>query len=292
MRHAQASWTAKAVATMRVIASSSGAAILDPGDLASAALLSSHLRGIARASAMLGGTSENLLRACFRVGGHLVDHVALRTRLIDRMIAEAIDSGARQLILLGAGLDARAYRMPELRDVKVFEVDHPASQHYKIAHSRNLNPTCRALTHVALDFNKDDLVTSLLQCGYQSNVLSCFVCEGVFPYLIHDAVAQTLDAVSRLSVDGSRLVATYLPSSARFPTHVRLLARPVLRLLGEPFGEDWSPNAFAEMANTNGFQVVDDLETSRWPLALGVASKGPLFDYERLALLERYGCVT
>src|SRR5688500_18707239 len=54
----------------------------------------------------------------------LLDHIALRTAAIDDAIRESVQAGVGQLVVLGAGLDARAYRMPELREVRVFEVDH------------------------------------------------------------------------------------------------------------------------------------------------------------------------
>lgn len=58
-------------------------------------------------------------------------HAALRTRAIDDAVRSAVTSGAREVVVLGAGLDSRALRMPELASVKVFEVDHPSTQRYK-----------------------------------------------------------------------------------------------------------------------------------------------------------------
>src|SRR5258708_4281027 len=58
-------------------------------------------------------------------------HMMLRTRAIDDAIIEAVNDGARQLVVVGAGLDARAWRLPALRECVVFEVDHPATQRYK-----------------------------------------------------------------------------------------------------------------------------------------------------------------
>src|SRR4051812_10252637 len=59
------------------------------------------------------------------------DLLALRTLAIDAHFREALSLGARQLVILGAGLDGRAYRLRELADVRVFEVDHPATQAWK-----------------------------------------------------------------------------------------------------------------------------------------------------------------
>ncbi len=61
----------------------------------------------------------------------LVAHMRFRTWAIDRVIEQAVRAGARQLVILGAGADARAHRMPALGAVPVFEVDHPATQAYR-----------------------------------------------------------------------------------------------------------------------------------------------------------------
>jgi hypothetical protein len=58
----------------------------------------------------------------------MADMIALRTAAIDQSVREAIAGGATQLVILGAGYDGRAWRLPELAGVKVFEVDHPATQ--------------------------------------------------------------------------------------------------------------------------------------------------------------------
>src|SRR6185503_17537655 len=62
---------------------------------------------------------------------HGADMVVLRTLVIDAHVRNALALGARQLVILGAGLDGRAYRLPELADVDVFEIDHPATQSFK-----------------------------------------------------------------------------------------------------------------------------------------------------------------
>lgn len=287
MRSAQASLTAKAVATMRVIASKTSAAAVRLDDHASMGLLSSPLRGIVRTSVLLAGLSEPLFRACLYLAGHLVDHVALRTRLIDRLVEDAVAQGAGQLVLLGAGLDARAYRIRALEAVDVFEIDHPATQQYKRARTQHVMPVSRSLTHVAVDFERDSLAQKMAACGFQSNVMSCFVCEGVYPYLSHASVERSLRDIATLATDKSRLVVTYLPRSARFQPHIRMAAPVVLRLLGEPFGEDWLPEEFATAAQAAGFSVLNDYAAPHWLAALGVAPRGTLYEYERLAVLER-----
>src|SRR4051812_28904965 len=66
-----------------------------------------------------------LLAAMKRGSFGLVPHVSLRTLAIDRVVRADVERGVRQVVVLGAGLDARPYRMPELAQSVVFEVDHP-----------------------------------------------------------------------------------------------------------------------------------------------------------------------
>ncbi|MGL1806969.1 class I SAM-dependent methyltransferase, partial [Vibrio parahaemolyticus] len=67
-----------------------------------------------------------------------------------------------QVVLLGAGLDSRAFRLPGLSDIAVFEVDHPASQQYKRSCIAGLTPVAKSLTYVTVDFEKDKLDEKLI----------------------------------------------------------------------------------------------------------------------------------
>src|SRR5205085_4346133 len=68
----------------------------------------------------------------------LVDHLVWRTLAIDQAIERAVEGGIGQLVILGAGLDGRAHRLRSLRDVRVFEVDHPSTHGYKVERVRHL----------------------------------------------------------------------------------------------------------------------------------------------------------
>ena len=70
----------------------------------------------------------------------MADLIGLRTVAIDAAVRDAIDDGATQLVILGAGYDGRAWRMPDLSGVKIFEVDHPATQSDKRSHLSELPP--------------------------------------------------------------------------------------------------------------------------------------------------------
>src|SRR5690348_8576517 len=82
------------------------------------------------------------------------DMMEIRTVAIDRAVR---DAASPQVVILGAGLDGRAWRMPELADADVFEVDHPDSQRDKRERAAALTPTARAIHFVPVDFTRDDL---------------------------------------------------------------------------------------------------------------------------------------
>jgi methyltransferase (TIGR00027 family) len=128
-----------------------------------------------------------------------------RTRLIDDLVTDA-RSWIGQLVILGAGFDARAYRLPGLAEVTVFEVDRPVTQQAKrevlgrvLAGIVAGDPLAWHVRFVPVDFERDDLARALRAAGYRDGARSLFVWEGVTSYLTPAAVDQTLGAVRGLA---------------------------------------------------------------------------------------------
>jgi methyltransferase (TIGR00027 family) len=222
MREGRASITPAIVATAR------GAACVDP---VAPRLVPVGLARLARSR----GLARHL---------PLVDLMRARTVAIDEAIEDGVSRGSVQLVILGAGLCARGWRMPALADTVVFEVDHPSTQSYKRARVEGLEPKAREVRFVGVDFERDDLGAALQAAGHDASKRTTWVWEGVTPYLTPAAIARTLDAVQARSAEGSTLVMTYgTPLDGRsedgrgrtfFADVVRRLARPTLRALGEP----------------------------------------------------------
>jgi methyltransferase (TIGR00027 family) len=197
-----------------------------------------------------------------------------RTIAIDTAIDDAIrHHDARQLVILGAGLDARAYRMPELSAVTVFEVDHPASQRDKVRRAGALAPVAERLVLVAVDLGSTPLASALEGAGFDKRVATTWVWEGVVPYLRPAEVRATVEQVSQLSAPGSRLVINYQGRSLP-TTLLRRLMRLVLRvsghhdpLAGEPWRSLWRPEQLRKLLEDNGFNVMSDRD-------LGALSQG------------------
>jgi methyltransferase (TIGR00027 family) len=162
--------------------------------------------------------------------------VHVRTRYIDEVFRESLGAGATQAVILGAGLDSRAYRFGDvLKGARVFEVDFPPTQEYKKKRVREiLKALPPHVVYAPIDFTKDDLATVLKQAGYDTTKKTVFVWEGVTFYIPESAVNGTLRFVASNSAPGSRIVFDYfVKSGLETPGIVALNKR--LTALGEPF---------------------------------------------------------
>jgi methyltransferase (TIGR00027 family) len=138
-----------------------------------------------------------------------------RTRYIDDSLKSSIESGLQQLVILGAGYDSRPYRFDLLRKIKVFEVDHPATQKRKIDRLSNIQLKNRAnVIYVPIDFDKQKLDACLYKNGYDKNLKTLFIWEGVTYYINSHAVDETLEFISANSVPGSVVIFDYAYISA------------------------------------------------------------------------------
>ena len=153
-----------------------------------------------------------------------------RTRFIDDSLLDAVRAGVAQVVILGAGFDCRAYRLPSLAQATVFEVDHPATQHAKRAClSRCLDELPGHVRFVDIDFNAQRLDARLVQVGLSANVPTFWIWEGVTNYLTDEAVSDTLNSIRQVAPH-SQLVFTYihrgvLDSARDFPGTAALRKR-------------------------------------------------------------------
>lgn len=185
----------------------------------------------------------------------------VRTKVIDDAVSTAA-AGADQCVLLGAGYDTRAHRLPELTGCRVFEVDHPATQGAKRAVLERLGTAVADVTYVAVDFERDDLESGLEGAGFERTHPAVFVWEGVTQYLTPEAVASTLEVLRGLAAPGSVLVVTYVDARAlggasqftEAPRWLRAVAR-----VGEPWIFGLLPEDAAGYFADHGFVVERDL---------------------------------
>ncbi len=136
--------------------------------------------------------------------------MACRKRYIDDRVGEAVGSGVDAVVILGSGLDTRAYRLVAPAGIPAYEVDLPANIAYKEARLRAVYgrlPERVAL--VAIDLETDDPGEALAARGFRIGRRALFVCEGMTQYLTETAVRRLLAFLSKAGV-GSRFVFTYV----------------------------------------------------------------------------------
>jgi methyltransferase (TIGR00027 family) len=132
----------------------------------------------------------------------------IRTRFIDDHLQAALENGATQVVVLGAGFDTRAYRYADrLKGKKVFEVDYQSTQQIK---KQRLEEALGSIpSHVQfaeIDFKRDTLRDVLRAAGYTPVEKTFFIWEGVSMYLSEQSVRETLRTIANYSAPGSSLV--------------------------------------------------------------------------------------
>ena len=140
----------------------------------------------------------------------MVCWVAVRTRFLDEMLADAMAAGVRQVVLLGAGLDARAFRLPWPDDVRLFEVDRAPvlGAKQRIVDALGAEPGCDRHVVVA-DLSTPTWPERLVAGGFRGEQPTCWIAEGVLVYLDAAERDTMLARLTELSAPTSRLGLTY-----------------------------------------------------------------------------------
>jgi len=188
--------------------------------------------------------------------------MAARSRYAEDELADAVQRGVTQYVILGAGLDTFVYRNPYPEDaLHVFEVDHPRTQAWKRARLEEAGiPLPRNLTFAPVDFETGTLAAGLRGAGFDPGECTFFSWLGVTPYLTGEAVKATLRFIAT-APPGSGVVFDYLiPPSLLTPTQLKyfdLLAERVASV-GEPWRTFFDPPALIDELRSLGFSRVRD----------------------------------
>jgi methyltransferase (TIGR00027 family) len=187
----------------------------------------------------------------------------MRSRYTEDTLDEALARGITQYVILGAGLDSFAYRQPpQAQGLRIFEVDHPATQAWKRARLRELqlDPPSN-LTFVPVDFERQTLTEELHASGHRSAVPTFVSWLGVTMYLTEAAIFETLRYVASFA-PGSEIVFQYVLSDAL----LREESRKVFAMLkaftaarGEPFVSAFDPAVLTTQVKALGFKQVWDV---------------------------------
>jgi methyltransferase (TIGR00027 family) len=134
-----------------------------------------------------------------------------RERYIHDVLQNYLNEGLRQLVILGAGYDSRAYRFDLPGRVKSFEVNHPITQADKLKKVQKIfGKIPEHVTYVPVDFNTQTLSERLLSSGYDPGLISFFIWQGVTMYLTPVGVDTTLAFIVKSAVQGSAIVFDYV----------------------------------------------------------------------------------
>jgi methyltransferase (TIGR00027 family) len=188
--------------------------------------------------------------------------IAVRTRFAEDALAVAVERGVSQLVVLGAGLDTYAYRGAMRGRLRIFEVDHPATQAWKRQQLAEAEiPLPASLTFAAIDFERQTLAEGLAAAGFDLAQQTFFTWLGCVPYLTEEAVWSTLGFIGGMS-HGARVVFDYAdPPDSLSPEmrdwHDRRAAR--VADLGEAWLSYFEPDQLRTRLLSLGFSEVEDL---------------------------------
>ena len=185
-----------------------------------------------------------------------------RTRFIDDALLKTLQEGIQQVVILGAGFDCRAYRIPGMDRTRVYEVDHPNTLAAKRQHlKRVLGNLPQHVVFVEIDFNRQQLKDILAASGFDPARPSCFIWEGVTNYLTKQAVDATLQFISTTAA-GNQIIFTYVHQGVLEDSDEFEETRNLMRLLQEN-DEPWTfglfPSEITEYLMVLRFQLLEDI---------------------------------
>ncbi|MBV8842017.1 MAG: SAM-dependent methyltransferase [Bryobacterales bacterium] len=217
------------------------------------ALIQEHPIGAAITKGYFDATQD------YQVVGLMVLMI-VRTRYIDEHLETAVRNGATQVVILGAGLDSRAYRFADLlQGVAVFELDAKPTQEYKMARVEAvLGKKPPNVVYAAIDFQSAGLMDVLRKAGYEPSQKTFFIWEGVSMYIPEDSVRRTLRSIAQ-SAAGSSLVMDFASQSARdmLSGNAGIPFTQTLNTWGEPWVFGIPDNREREFFCENGLELIE-----------------------------------
>jgi methyltransferase (TIGR00027 family) len=188
--------------------------------------------------------------------------IVARSRFSEDTLGASVARGVRQIVVLGAGLDTFSLRNPFADlDVRVFEVDFPATQEWKreqLAQAGLAVPA--SLTFAPVDFERQSLSQGLARAGFRVDQPAFFQWLGVVPYLTREAISDTLDFIA--GIPDSEVVFDYAEPFQNFSpdrrAHIMGVAQSAAER-GEPWLSLFDPSDLARLLRDKGFAIVEDL---------------------------------
>jgi methyltransferase (TIGR00027 family) len=214
------------------------------------------------AEAMLGERAGELIEFHRAHGTHPTlsgarAQVTCRSRYTEDSLADGIGRGTGQYVMLGAGLDSFARRSRLAGQVRVFEIDHPATQEWK----RRIAPVPENVSFVPVDFSRDSLRERLGAAGFDFAAPAFVSWLGTTMYLTENAIEQTLSVTGGFA-PGSEVIVDYMLPAGLRDAAGDSYAEQVGQALaerGEPWLSLFAPDDMAALLRRHGFGPVRDV---------------------------------
>jgi len=200
------------------------------------------------------------------IGQEMGTSLRIRVRYFDDFIKKSVDKGLEQLVILGAGYDTRAYRIEGLENVKVFEVDHPNTQHFKIRKIREIfGFLSDHVVYVPVDLETRKLGQSLFDKGYESSKKTLFLMEGLIQYLSPKSVDEIFSFISRNSGKGSAVIFDYHDDSVINETSkAGKMIKNFLEQMGEHLKFGIGKGEVEEFLSQHGFSNIINVSSAEY----------------------------
>ena len=188
-----------------------------------------------------------------------------RAQYAEDALKKAIKKGVKQYVILGAGMDTFAFRQPEMMEhLEVFEIDHPATQKFKLHRLAELGWKHPAKLHfIPIDFTKKSLITVLTSSSsYDPKVKTFFNWLGVTYFLTRDEVFTTFRSIREIAPANSTIVFDYLDTDAFIPeksSPEMQKSLEYLRKIGEPMITGFNPSTLGDELACLGFSLKENL---------------------------------
>ena len=157
------------------------------------------------------------------VAGHLPiikDYAAVRTKWFDEYFIAAGANGIDQAVILAAGLDARAWRLPWVKDSAIYEIDQPQVLTFKADTLTTLGARANASYQAVPVDLRTDWPKALREAGFDPSTPTAWSAEGLLPYLSAASQDLLFERIVKLSADGSRIALETLSPSALDPDYL------------------------------------------------------------------------
>jgi methyltransferase (TIGR00027 family) len=190
--------------------------------------------------------------------------IILRTRYAEDVLVESVMLGARQYVIVGAGMDSFALRRPAFaHELEIFEVDHPATQELKRRRLYDRGVALPDRLHfVAADLSVEALGSALERSSFRRGELSFFSWLGVTSYLRREANLATFREIAACSARATELVFTYIDQREFEPDTASAETRRIragLEAAGEPWVSGFLPALLANELRAVGLTLLEDL---------------------------------